>query len=299
MRDIDELLTRHTLLPNRELKPAFTSDIVGQLRTRPNPRGLRALGQRLRTRIGLISISAILLIGGTAAAISFWPTPSVTMVVGKPLPTGNHIVGYNTENCNYFGTLDGSTPKTTSQNVYYEVRAGSKLTDAQIQSSLLAVCQQNVSNNMISLMEHQLPDNRKGDSSLDYTVNTISNSSITVSPDPHYNPAKYDVKPRQLYSRFDPNMLVFLGSSKSQLAAIRAGDTVVLITKDTSGRSLNGPSGYQPANHPENQLIEGILKIPALTADPSVLYTAFATDIVRLDPCMSDPSGYCRAYNFQ
>jgi len=259
------------------------------------------LAQKLHTRLGFGMAVGTLLLGGTAAAITLWPAPTVTQTALKPLPSGNHIVGYDTQNCNYFGTLDGTPPKTTDEKVYYEVRQGSTLTDAQLQSGLQGVCEENISNNAISAVEKSLPVDRQGDSTDAFTITAISTNSITVSLDPHYtlplfaSPSSV-TKPNQVYTRFDSNLEVYDESTRSSFSDLKVGDTIKMILKDTSGQPAS--LTYQPANHPENQLTEAIVKIPALTADPSDFYKGIATEFVRVNPCTGSPTGFCRAYDF-
>lgn len=252
--------------------------------------------QRLHTKLGFGVAIGALLLGGTAAALTLWPTPSVTQTTIKDLPSGNHIVSYDTKNCNYFGKLDGIQPKTSDEKVYYEVREGSKMTDSQLQASLQGVCEENISNNAISAVEKSLPINKRGDSTAAYTITAISSNSITISLDPHYNAANYVTKPNQTYTRFDSGLVVYNESAKGSFANLKAGDTIKMITKNTSGKGDS--QGYEPSNHPEDQIVEAIVKIPALTADPTAFDTGVAREFVRADPCTTSPTGFCRAYDF-
>jgi len=251
--------------------------------------------RQLRTKLGLGIVSGALLIGGTAAAFAFWPTPTVTKTTLKPLPSGNHIIGYDTANCDYFAGAKGTQAATVNEKVYYEVRAGSTMTDAQLQSSLQGVCEENMSNEAVSVVEHSLPKDRQGNSSEAYTVTAISANSITVSLDSHYSDNTI-TKPNQTYTHFDSNLVVYNESTPSNFGALKVGDTIKMVTKDTTGRQAS-PS-YEPTNHPENQMVEAIVKTPALTADPSDFYKGLAKDFVRVEPCTSNASGYCEVYNF-
>ncbi len=252
--------------------------------------------QKLHTKLGFGMTVGTLLLGGTAAAITLWPSPTVTQTALRPLPSGNRIVSYDTQNCHFFDGLDGNPPKTIDEKVYYEVREGSKLTDTQLQSSLQGVCEENISNNAISAVEKSLPTEKQGNSTEAYTITGISAGSITVSLDSHYDSAMRVTKPNQVYARFDGNLVVYNEGTKSSFNDLKIGDTIKMILKDTSG--LPDSPTYEPSNHPENQIVEAIIKIPALTADPSDFYKGIASEFVRVDPCASSPTGFCRAYDF-
>ena len=73
-----------------------------------------------------------------------------------------------------------------------------------------------------------------------------------------------------------------------------------MVAQDTSGinSETSETYNYNPLNNPESIAILAILKIPALTANPNTIMKAIATDIVRTEPCTTDPSGFCRAYDF-
>ncbi|HSX07137.1 MAG TPA: hypothetical protein VLG92_05455 [Candidatus Saccharimonadia bacterium] len=296
MNDLDSILQKQKLTPQQLLPNNFTEGVLMGIKKNKPANWTDKLAARLHTKLGIGVISGALLLSGTAAALVLWPTPSVNKTALKPLPSGNHIIGYDAKNCDYFGTAEGNQPTQMDEKVYYEVRANSKLTDTQLQTSLQGVCEENLSNDAIGVVEKSLPKGRQGDSSPAYTITGISADSIMVSLDSHYATTNFVTKPNQTYHRFDSSLVVYDESNPGSFSDLKVGDTVKMITKDTSTPPLS-PT-YEPANHPENQIVEAIVKIPALTADPSDFYKGVATDFVRVEPCTTSPSGFCRMYDF-
>lgn len=300
MKDIDKLLKRHSLKPKRGLNNNFTDTVLAKIKEQPHQNHWWALGQRLQLwrfgKTGILSLAGIILIGGTAAAVALWPSPSVTQTSTTPLPSGNHIVSLDAKNCNYFGNLDGSAPETSDEKIYYEVRQGSKLTDQQLASTIQGICEENISNNAIAAIEKQLP--QPGNSSEALTINNISQDSLTVSLDQHYDAALYNIKSNLTYTQFSNDLLVYNQTAKIAFSDLKAGDTVKLIVRDNSNKSSETSKSYNPLNYPENITILAILKIPPLTADPTTFYTSLGKDFVRVDACPTSPTGFCRVYDF-
>lgn len=303
MKNLETLLKNQQPEPSRELAADFTDRVLAQLTDAPAPHGFKALlltlKAKLHTKIGIVTVTGIVLAGGTAAALSVWPTPSVTQLPlqTSSLPSGNHIVGYDAQNCDYFSSLNGAAPKYTSEKIYYEIRQGSKLTDQQLQTALQGVCEENISNNQVSVVVKLLPKNLPNSfSSGALTVNAISANSITVTQDKHYNPALMPDTATVTYTHFATDVLVYNESERAAYSDIKAGDTVKLVLQDNSGQ--NTTRDYRPDSQPDKVTVWAIIKIPALTADPTLFYTSVGSDIVRLDPCKTSPTGFCRAYDF-
>ena len=301
MKDIDTLLSQHSPKPKKQLPSNFTQTIVAELKENPQPQRsrLRNLLGNLRRHSVTTSLAGMVILGGTASAITLWPTPSVTPTITKLLPSGNHIVGVDAENCQYFKGVDGSTPQPTSEKLYYEVREGSKLTDTQIVAAVQGICEEKVSDNAITTIIKQLPQNTPGmESTSAYVINGITGNSITVSMDPHYDASLYTTLPNMTYIHFAKNLITYDRNTKVTFSDFKAGDTVKMIVQDTSGKSSETEEHYNPLNHPDSITILAMVKIPALTADPTTFYTAVAKDIVRAEPCTTSPTGFCRAYDF-
>ncbi|HSX06077.1 MAG TPA: hypothetical protein VLF69_06455 [Candidatus Saccharimonadales bacterium] len=321
MKNLEQLLQQHTPKPTRPLKHTFTQTVVAEITARPEAASaytrLSRLRSRLLSRAGLLSLgTGALLIGGTAMAVTLWPTPSVSQTTSQELASGNHIVGYDAKNCGYFASLDGTKSLSGDDKVYYEIRQGSKLTDQQLQTALQGVCEENISNNAISALIKQLPQNLPGlFSTQALHVDAISSTGITLSLDPHYSSADSTLKPGLTYTHFAPHLLVYNQSETAQYTDIHTGDTVKLVMQSTAppvplpkAHGLASPQYIVPSrqeqeddnpeNHPETIVIDGIVKIPALTANPNVFYHGIGSDFVRLEPCTTSPTGFCRAYDF-
>lgn len=303
MNNLDELLKQHQPKPKRPLSTHFTQSIMSDIQEAPRP----SLAQRLRHRmslfrVGKVSFTALagaVVITGSVAAFALWPRPTVMPTVRQELPSGSHIVGYNAKDCNYFGDQDGSPAKQISESLYYEVRQGSKLTDEQLRSSLQAVCEENISGNAIAAVMKQIPQNLRGvQSTLAYTISAIAPGSVTLVPDTHYADATQTLPPSATYTRFAPDVLLYNEGNKVAYGDFKVGDTVKLIVQDDSGKSSETAGNYVAMAHPEHITILAMVKVPPLTGDPGVFYKAVATDLVRVEPCGSSQSGFCRSYDF-
>lgn len=302
MKDIDTILSKHPLKPKRPLRADFAQAVAQELQNRPKrfpwARFFRLSPPQLVSRAGLASLVGLVLMTGSVAAFALWPRPHVTTNMREELPSGNHIVGYDTQNCVY-RALDGSPVKPDRRTVYYEVRQGSSLTDQQLQDSLRAVCEEDISNNAISAIVKRLPANLPGvQSTMTYTITNVAADSITVSPDTQYDTLQYTVKPSMTYTNFAKDLLVYNQDTEAAYGDLHAGDSIKMVVQDTSGKTSETAENYNALNHPEHITILAIVKVPALTADPNIFYKALGTDLVRVDPCDSSPTGFCRAYEF-
>jgi len=302
MKDIETVLSKHTPKPKRALSNNFTETVVSEIKSRPQlsawHRLLATLRVRLLSKVG-VSLAGVVLASGTVAAFALWPQPSVTPTITKELPSGNHIVGYNAQNCNYFDELNSGPVAPTSDEVYYEVRQGSSLTDQQLQVDLQAECENNLSNAQINNMVKQYDLKVTGMFSTgDYVIRAISNSSITLKPDSYYSPRTLASSATQTYTHFASNLLTYDESNKIGYGDLKVGDEVVMIVQDTSGESSETTKNYSPLDHSGTINILAIVKVPQLTGDPNALDTLIGTTIVRTEKCTTSPTGFCRAYNF-
>lgn len=304
MNDLDSLLRGHAPKPKRPLIANFTEIIMNathksSLAKHSARRQRTRLHINLFSRAGAVSLAALVLLSGSVAALALWPKPSVKPTSTQKLPSGNHIVGYDAENCHYLSDLNGEKPSQTSEKLYYEVKADSKLTDAALQASVQAVCEENISNNAVSAVMHQFPKETPGLlSTLAYTITAISKDKISVSYDSHYKTHGIAGTPNTTYTRFAKDLRIYNQSNKAAYGDLQVGDTVKMIVQDTSGKSTETVEAYDPFDHPELLIIQAIIEIPALTGDPNVFYEAVATDLVRLEPCDNSPTGLCQVYDF-
>jgi hypothetical protein len=307
MKDLDSLLSKQKLAPSKELDANFTSVVIAEIRA--NPHGNTAKNRwafrfpRHLSKLALILLLGVSVATGTAAAVALWPEPKVTPTISKPLTSGNRIVGVNAENC---GRLDGNYKLTfpTSHKSYYEVRQGSKLTDQQVADMVRGLCDEDMNNYAVKLVFDKIPGDFKGrQQSPNYTVQAISSGSITVSLDPILSKEHYGgITPNQTFSRYLPNLITQKRQDPIVYNDIHPGDSVILLTQDTSGKStepeMSASQPYIPFNHPENMEVLAIVKVPPLLVSPSLFYSGLTKDFVRVEPCTSNPEGYCRAYDF-
>lgn len=313
MKDLDDLLTKQAPKPKRPLSANFIESVLQEMK--PEKQSFwQSIASSLHisrlSRASVAAVLAIVFISGSVAAISLWPKPSVDQTTSKLTPSGNRIVGYDTQNCLYFADLDGRKPEFKNEKIYYEVRENSKLTDQQIQDGIRGLCEENVSNNAISAMIKQMPENLPGLFSTEaYTITAISDKSISLSMDPHYEATKSSLRPNTTFTGFAKNLMVYSQDIKTTYKDLSVGDTIKMIAQDTSGKSSEAPDRtgndwqlvtdpYVALHHPEHITILGIVKMPALTGNPGTMLQAFGTDVVRLEPCDNSETGLCRAYEF-
>lgn len=291
--------------PRRPLRQDFTTRLVAKLndkspKPKTRPKWMEYLQARLhKPAFAAAGIAGILVTGGAATAIVAWPTPSVTQTNTQQLPSGNHIVGYDLKDCDYFDTLNGHTPSGTTDKIYYEVRQGAHLTNEQLRNALQGRCEDRINNSAITNIIGQLPGGGvHGDLSTEtLTVNAITKDSITVSPDSHYTSTSYQVKPNLTYTQFSKDLLVYDRLQKASYDDIHAGDSVIMVMRQANPKPVF-PNNFTAENDPSSLTILAIAKVSPLTTDPTTLFDLWGSDIVRLNPCSTSPTGFCRAYDF-
>jgi hypothetical protein len=305
MKDLDKMLSNKAPKPQKELSTNFTEKVVSELHDNPKvnwfQRTIESLHLQHVSKLGFAVFAAFVVLSSTAAAIALWPTASVKTITSFELPNGNRIIGINTVNCQYYSDLDGTATGPTNENAYYEVRKGSNLTDEQIKVSVQGMCEENITNNAISRIFNELPkDIPNIQSTQAYIVDAITEDSVTLTLDPHYEEGMYTTKSGLTYTNFAKDLLVYDNTTKIDFSDIKIGDSIKMVVQDTSGINSETTEtyDYNPINNPETITVLAILKIPALTSNPDTLMRAVATDIVRTEPCTTDPSGFCRAYDF-
>ncbi|HSW74445.1 MAG TPA: hypothetical protein VLG16_01100, partial [Candidatus Saccharimonadales bacterium] len=280
MKDLEERLRGHPAKPVKPLTSTFNASVISELKGKPHKQmfnKLRALTPRHLSKAGLVAVVSFVIIGGSAAAFTLWPRPTATQTLTKELPSGNHIVGIDTTSCDYTGTIDGTQHiPTGTHHVYYEVKQGSSLTDNQIRDGVQGDCELNMDNNAITAMIYASHfDKLKGMESTNvYTVNAITANNITVTPDSHYNSKDYTLQPNTTY-QINSDAKVQNEDSPARLSDIKAGDSVMMVVQDTSGKTDQPGAPWYSLNHPEVIRVLGIMKVPALTASPDALDSAF------------------------
>jgi hypothetical protein len=262
MKDIDMALSGLPIRPSRSLKDDFTSVVIGELKTRPKLQRKWRLLYWIRAKIGILSLGLLLVAGTAAAAVTTLktisptpkqtPVPNVNQTITKQLPGGDRIVGYNLQNCHFFSgpTYVDIHP---NEDVLYEVKQGSTLTDEQLEASLEGVCESMVnSDNMSAIIqafqrEGVTPYDEFG--TMNMLVENITPTSITVRIDPAYTvvPIAEQDKLGLTYTQFFQGLKVYNENMPIAYSDIKAGDTVQILMGHTPGYTYTeGVAGDYP-----------------------------------------------------
>jgi len=313
MTNIEDMFKTQTPKPNRELSSTFTDQIVNHITVYPQeyPQNqyLRRVMRWVRRNVGIVSLLGLLLVGGTAAAAvttlrtvsptpkpQQTPLPNVNQTVTKQLSDGNRVVGYNLQSCHFFSspTYVDTQP---SENIFYEVKQGSTLTNEQLQASLEGVCESMVNSDNMSAIskafQHEDITPYDGFSTLNMVVENITPTSITVRIDPAYTvvPIAEQDKLGLTYTQFYQGLKVYNENTPITYSDIKAGDTVQLLMGHTPGYTYT--EGVAQEVTPNQDILYAIMKVPPLAADPTLFYLSVGQDLQQVKPCSTDSSGYC------
>jgi len=304
---MDAHLHTQKLQPKRALSSNFTQKVVVEIKA-----GEHSIEKQSRrstllsifqpkhwSRAGAGLAVALVRATGTAAALTTLNKPTTTKTFTKALASGNHIVGIDTTSCDFWQKGIVGTPSSTdTQHHYYEVRQGSSLTDDQIKQGMQGLCEQDLAYNVADAAAKQLNMMTTGYVQSEImTVEAISGTSITVSPDSHLTGLDPSLRGSFTFSLND-QVVVKDGYDAATLSAIHVGDSIMAWAHDNSGKSTETADNWQPWAHPEAITVTAIVKTLPLTADPGIMYSAFAKDIVRVEPCTTSSTGFCRTYDF-
>ena len=299
MKDIDKLLLKNKPTPGRPLKASFAMDVADKIRERNTQKKhwhkrLFAHKPAFNTGIALLLLAVVT--GGTVAALTLWPRPEVDKAYVKELPNGNSMVAISSKNC-LWGYQKAVLDSNKEDFKYYEIRKGASISVDELIKSIKASCEEDNNYAVTSRIIEKMPKH-DAMNTIAHRVEDITSNTITVSLDPQYKAPTY-IRNDHLTYRLAKDIKVYDGYNKTDLKHIKKGDTVVMVARDTSGRSSEEPGNNNPlGQHPENILVLDIVKVPPLSGNPGIFSSAFAVDIVRLEPCTTDPSGFCRAYDF-
>ncbi|HEX6258537.1 MAG TPA: hypothetical protein VFZ48_03590 [Candidatus Saccharimonadales bacterium] len=297
MTDIEELLQQGAApKPQRPLRADFTNRIIEGIETRPKKlswidrlRGVVHMKLVHKPMMVIATVGAVLAIGGTAFALTNWPTIS-TMISGeKTLKSGNRVVKIEAENCEYTKSLDGSQNNSTA---YYEIKKDSKLSNEQVVAMIQGICEEQRMNNLVNKQLRAQHEALKGKRSVlgsrMMKVEAISSKSMTLSYD-----AKYSHADKQTYA-VSPSVQVFAYDTPSQLQNIKVGDAVAVVTSDSRMISRETP-GYK--EDPSTMRVEAIIELSALTGNPDDFYHKLGSEFVRTEPAKNG-DGFTRVYDF-
>jgi hypothetical protein len=297
MKDLDESLKQNSLKPKRELSSNFTADVVEHISKEPRRRGLGLLMFNIlhKPAITAAAIIAVLLLAGTSyAAVTNWPEISAKLGITKELPSGNKIIGVDTTNCNYFQV--DNPPEYSQEKVYYEVKKDSALTEDQIVSMVQGICEENRANSAVDVIIKQYPSLNKLISGGIFRIDAITPNTIAVSMDKKYDP-NIRLISRTTYYKLGSDIKAYDNKQPIPYSNLKVGDSVMMIARDDH---VQGNSTDTDPNlwNPNTTTVLAIIKTLPLTGSPDTFFERLGTDFVRAEPCKTDPSGFCQAYDF-
>lgn len=294
---IEEKLKGKIIKPSRSLSQDFTENVLTGIENNKQSTWQK-IGQHLHlnhmSKAAFASLAGIFITGSTVAAFMLWPNPTVTPTLTQQLPSGNRIVGVSSKDCSLNTSPQNSTD--SSHDSFYEIRQESSLTDDEVFKGLQASCEDNLSNEVMNdIKKRSLPGNIPGlFSTPTVKITQISKDSFTVVAEDVYTNGR---DATFTFTKFSKSLIVQDRQNKSSYGQLKVGDSVKMFLQDTND-NIEGTPGYDPLSDTTKITVLAILRIPALTGDPSVIEIAFAVDIVRVERCSTSPTGFCRAYEF-
>jgi hypothetical protein len=278
--------------PTRQLDADFTANTLAKIKPRNKNRFIFAI---FRKSPALATIATIVLLSGGVYAAFHWPEITATFDGETNLPNGNRVIGVDTTNCNYFQVHNKPVP--SKGTVYYEIKRESSLTQEQIVEIVKGTCEADRAN---SAVNNIVPSKVLGMTGGVQDIKAISKDSITVQLNKYYQDQKFTFNDQISYRKFAPNLLVYDGYQPIKYSDLKPGDNVILVAKDEHAlASESDPTDGNRWDDPGLITILAIVKVPSPTASASAFYSHLGNDFVRTEPCNTDPSGFCRAYNFQ
>lgn len=314
MKDIDNLLHAQKPRPKRPLKADFTDTVVHVVEQRPqklwNPvKLLRSMPTKRLASLGALGF--VITSAGTVAALALWNKPVVTPTISDVLPNGNRIVGVDAQNCMYFDALDGKTEDQKTEKIYYEVRKDAKITNEQLVNSIEATCVENLGNNAVSAIVSKLDQPAPGMfSDGTFRIDAISRDSLTVTYHKTIlsrNDLDTRIPTTMTLTNFANKLYVRENMTDITYSDLKVGDSIKMLLDDTSvpaGASTESAlteqaaRDYFPWRNPSVVKVLGIVKVLEPITTETELYNGIIHDYVRTEPCDTNPTGFCRAYEF-
>jgi hypothetical protein len=277
--------------PRKELSSDFTQHTlkIATAKKRRLPLNPKLLVKRAPA---LAALAAVILVSSVAYAALNWPQVTSKLGIHQDLSSGNKIIGVDTTNCNYFSVAPGKKVDTNLK-LYYEIK-GSSLSDEQVVNMIQGVCEETRDNAVVGPLIGQYIQAHR------YNL-TNSEASLVELAAPGTLTVKLNsslVAPGVVYSgsvtfkNFSPAFKAFDRETRINYDSIKAGNTVILIVE------APGPITGNPWLEPQKLTILDVVRVSAHTGSAGLFYSHLGTDFVRVEPCKSDPSGFCRAYQF-
>jgi len=307
MKDIDTLLEKGSVKPQRSLRNDFTHAIVNYLDEHPRRRRRDIIKDVLLMRyftkpaVALVAIIAIVSVGGTAyAAVGGWPAIQAFFGGQKEVENAR-IVKVDTENCTITSAFNIISKDKRQDAYYYKVINGSKLTNEQIVQMVRGYCEVgNESETRLNILA-ELEKNPANHHTvvggyIDSVVTAISATSISIESDMPIGDKVEKIK--QTYSRIDPAVIVHEGGRRIALSDIKVGDRVSIAYR-ASGEALEHSETIDPRDVDTDDQVVVVVSKNSADLSAAINYQKYnGKEFEQVVPCSEDPSGYCTAEQY-
>ncbi|MBX4190758.1 hypothetical protein KW794_01590 [Candidatus Saccharibacteria bacterium] len=286
------------LKPKRTLKPDFTEQTL-RLATGSKQPWLSLPVLRHAPALAIVFI--FLLLSGTVYAAINWPEITAKFGSKTELPSGNKIIGVDTTNCNYFQVQNKQAP--TNEKIYYEINKDSSLTDEQVVSMIQGICEENTVNAIVGQVIKPYVDNdvKNMMTGNNFHLDSFTKTGITVTNDiKDIGPGSPRQVPYQVTYNIAPDVKVYDGKQSISYSDLKSGDYLTLLVKNDQPQPAKADltANYNPWLDPDLMTVLAIIRTPELRGSPMTFFAHLGKDFVRTEPCDSNPTGFCRAYDF-
>lgn len=288
--------------PRRGLRTDFTQTTINYIAAHPRrswlPRPkeilMKLLDKPALTIAGLVVTVAI---SGTAyAAVVNWPNISA-MFGGEQTTPGGRIVKVDTTNCRTDNAFTITKPKEQRGGPrYFKVKDGSTLTNEQITQMVLGNCEQGAQSDVSQAINKEIEKNPANKGTLvggyiDNTITAISPTSITVEGTYPSGPQLVPFK--HVFSRIDPEVIVYYKADKLAFSDLRVGDHISLAYRATGNALLHSETTpYNTLNTDEATIAVIVKNTPNITAAID-FQKYFGLEFEEVVACDKTPTGFC------
>lgn len=285
MKDFDDLLqqTVKNTHPNRALADNFTARVVSELRTHPTPRKESLFMKFWKKPLVAVLAGVVLVaaVGGTtyAATDGFTKPFSLNNIFGyKETETEQgRIVQVKTDNCSSVALT--SAASTSDRTLYFRIAKDAKISTDDALKYVQGYCEslrQPVLPEVYTRLEKRDPA-RNTPSTLLATNGTVTRAdagTITISG---------GGAPAETYRKFASDAILESSSGATiKPSDIKVGRNVLLFARPSSSEAPDTVVYVRQASDEETLY----LKFSEESSD-------YRRDVTRVEPCTSDPSGYC------
>lgn len=306
MKDVEQLLTKRSIQPKRELQKDFTKNIISHLDEHPRQRGVFTIKELFSMKLYTKPVFAVLAVitlavtgGTTYAAVGGWP--AIEALFGGQQEVENaRVVKVDTKHCSITSAFNVTSQDQQQDAYYYKIKNDSRLTNEQVVQMVQGFCELGQSSQAsldiaAELNKNPLNKNAVVGGYVDSEVTAVSASSISIQSN---IPIGSEVKTvTQTFSHIDPQVIVYEGPARLTLGDIKVGDHVSVAYR-ASGKTPT-PSEINPMDiDPNQQVIVAVAKNSKnLTA--AINYQKYnGKEFEQVIPCSEDSSGYCTAEQY-